>query len=381
MIIKQPNDDNAIRALMRILNWLDGTRLSLDDVLVIYMSTLLMTPGVAYRDAQTGIRVTLLDALKRILNKSSGNVICVLRTTAPSCFRGRMRKLHQKALDSLRDKCYVKVYDKNLFLNHAKFLIYCYFSLEQKELIYFRTARYFGSTNFTTAGLSNKSGTKKGNYEEFTVWERSEERLWGWRYIRSRRYLREMYYLREIMSIMKENYGLYMENIYLENYLNEHIKYLRDIVSSAKGIVSGTTLGELYEAFIDCQVAYLQTLAFLDAIPGKNLTRKIIAELEDIMTPPNPFEIEIMIPYDTEHAQRLAETLELDKELLISWIKDGINVINKAISLLDEEYRKEIPRIREHFDEQERKLADFLSIKTENYMNFLRMLIENLNRP
>ncbi|MGQ4894451.1 MAG: hypothetical protein ACP6IQ_07520 [Candidatus Njordarchaeia archaeon] len=372
MIIKQPDDDNAIRNLIRILNRLNGIRLSSGDHLIIYMSTLLITPGVMYKDMQSGTEVKLLDILGRILTKSPQNIICVFRTTAPSYFRGRMRKLHLAALDSLRDKCYVKVYDKNLFLNHAKFLIYYYLPPRFMESMYFRAERYFGSTNLTAAGLSGRSGSKKGNYEEFDIWERGGPKSLSYQELE-----RFRYYIKEIMDVIIENYGLYTDKDYLRKYLNDHLEYLRNIVNSTGEIISGTTKGELYEAYVDCQVAYLQTLGLLDSIPGKHLTNSIIAKLIDIMPPPNPFEVEMMLPHDTEHAQNLAEILEFDKNQLILWIKDYLNAINVAIKRLSEIYIRKISRIKELFDEKEINLMEFLLENAETHIKFLKTLLES----
>lgn len=377
MIIKHPNDDNAIRRLIQILNSLNRIQLSSssnNNVLLIYMSTLLITPGVKYKDTRTHTDIKLLDVLKNILTRSPRNTVCVFRTTAPSYFKGNMKNLQQIALNSLRDKCYVKVYDRNMFLNHAKFIVYYYFPSGFMKTMRFRTGRYFGSTNFTAAGLSSNSGTKKGNYEEFTTWERMGS------ISHYQEFKRCEYYITEIIETITENYKLYTDKTYLRKYLNRHTEYLRKITVSVDDISYNTTLGKLYESYVNCQVAYLQTLALIDTIPGKNLTREIILKLKEAMSPPTPFEIEMMMPYDDKHAQKLAKILEFSKNQLILQIKDYISIINDSIKLLNEDYKKRVPIIREYFDEKEIKLMRFLSENTKTHITFLKTLIKLIKK-
>jgi len=126
-----------------------------DAFTLIYMSTHMIS--------RVGITKNILgyNSLKEVIEKASYSYperfICVLRTNSPIVF-GNIKRLHEDGINLLRQYCYIKTYNDNSLLNHAKFLFSYHFCFIEGVVYH---GRYYGSTNFTGAGLFGR------NYEEF----------------------------------------------------------------------------------------------------------------------------------------------------------------------------------------------------------------------
>ncbi len=311
-----------------------------------------------------GIR--LLDEIHNIVNMSPRNFICLVRTTAPSYFRGNMRTLQRQAIDVLRDRCYTVIYDpRHEFLNHAKFIVY-YQICRSENIIYH--GKYYGSTNLTVVGLAYKRGTRRiGNYEEYTITGlRPKFRLSN----------SDEFYLNEALELITHKALLYTNRNYLRKYLSDHLKYMEQVLQNSRRIASGTTLGELYSAYMDLVVAYNQTYALLDEVPGKKLTEEIEVKLMEVKLPINIFELEMIIPVDEKHSEILAKDLGLGYNELRKMIKEYIDNVKRAHKLIRSEYLSVLEEISNYFDSGEQKFIEFIKSNNEFHRNSLIKVIK-----
>jgi hypothetical protein len=234
-----------------------------------------------------------------------------------------MRRLHEQAVDFLKDKCYITCYDKKReFLNHAKFFIFYHICFSERIVYH---GKYYGSTNLTQAGLSH-GNAYAGNYEEFNVTNpRPKLNLSG----------ADRFYLEEVLNQINHKKNSYTDPNYLRSFLSEHLNNINSILQHSTKIISGTTLGELYETYINLLISYNQTYALLNEIPGKKLTEELERKLMKIKPVMNPFELEVMIPKDTKNAELVAEDLGLKEAELRQKIKNHIEIIEKACDLIE----------------------------------------------
>ena len=365
MFIKYPDSDNALRSLWNMIMFVrdmfsNCIHQQHDAVAILYVSSLIISPRVAYEGNQ------LLDEIHNLVNLSPRNFICLVRTTAPSNFPGRMKSLQEQAIDFLRDKCYIVVYDpKREFLNHAKFLIFYHVCFSERIIYH---GKYYGSTNLTIAGLAyRRSSRSVGNYEEFsTTNPRPKLNL----------NRGDIFYLNEILDLIVHKASLYTDPNYLRKYLTDHLMYVESILQHSRRIISGTTPGEPYETYVDLLITYNQTYALLDEIPGKKLTKELEKELTEIKPPMNPFELEIMIPTNVEQAELLAKDLGLQHTELRKMIKDYIDVVEKAYRLIKERYLTVLKEIRNYFDIKEHSLMEFIERNNTYHKKSLVKMIE-----
>jgi len=308
------------------------------------------------------------------------NFICVIRTTAPSYFPRTKRKniwsLQKKAIDYLRDKCYVVVYDPNqTFLNHAKFLIYYHICLSEK-IIYRR--KFYGSTNFTATGLAYiwdlKGKGKIGNYEEYVITNHGAK-------LRLNKY--DIFYLNEIKELIEHRAKLYTDQNYLKKFLTKHLNRLRFILKYSRKIVSSTPLGLLFRTYLNLVILYSQTYALLDEIPGKKLTEEIENNLVEIQEPMDPFEIEVIVPISVEDKdvgleefEALARDLNLkDKELRES-IVEYIKLIQNTYKIIRDKYVSNINTINYYYDSKEKEFLQFIEEYGYSHIKSIRKLID-----
>ncbi len=368
MLIKHSNSDNALRSLWDMITFIKDrfsncVHQNHDAATILYISSLIISPIVAYKGKY------LLNEIHSLVNLSPKNFICLVRTTAPSKFPGRMRSLQKKSIDFLRDKCYTVVFDpKREYLNHAKFLIF-YHMCFSEGIIYH--GKYFGSTNLTIAGLaykiSGRGSRNIGNYEEFsTIYPRPKLSL----------NKGDTFYLNEILDLINHKVSLYTDPNYLREYLLDHLTHIKSILRHSHRILSGTTLGELYETYIDLLIVHNQTYALLDEIPGKELTRELEEELTRIKPPMNPFELEIMIPTNVEQAELLAEDLGLRNVELQEKIRDYMDVMKKAHRLIEKRYLTVLEKIRDFFDAKEHSFMEFIERNNLYHKKSLRKIIK-----
>ena len=353
MQIKYSNSDNALRSLWYIISFIEGRFNNCigekhNAITILHVSSLIITRRVSYNNVQ------LLDRIRDLISLSPRNFICLVRTTAPSYFHGNMKYLHNQAIDFLRDKCYVVLYDrKKEFLNHAKFFIFYHVCFSERVIYH---GKYYGSTNLTQTGLSYNS-SRVGNYEEYNVTNpRPKLNLSG----------ADLFYLGEVLEQINHKENLYTDNNYLKSFLLEHLENINTILQRSTKIISGTTLGELYEAYINLLISYNQTYALLDEIPGKKLTEEIKRKLMEIKPVTNPFELEVMIPKDIKNAELLAEDLRLKDTELKKVINEHIEIVREAYKLINEEYLSILESVSEYLDEKERIFLDFIK-SSSNY--------------
>jgi len=367
MLIKQPDSDLALSKLWDIIagirNRFNNCVVNRHDIIdVLYISSYMMSPGVAYQNRR------LLDEIVSIVDISPRNFICIVRTTAPSNFPGMMGKLQNQAINSLRSKCYVITYDKNhQFTNHAKFIMHYHICFSE-NIVYH--SRYYGSTNLTTAGLAYYVRRNRtiglGNYEEFFA-----KRLQP----RSKLNKKDLYYIEEILQLINHKMHLYTNAVYLEYFVKKYIWNIGPLLDHANKVISGTTMGKLYETYVDLLAAHNETYAFLNEIPGKLITEKLIEEMNKIEPSTNLSEIEMLIPSGPEQAELMAKYLELSDTELRKTVKEYIDALEKAIELIEGKYIPLVHGIYGYLDEKERSFLEFVKSNGEYHMKSLEKAI------
>lgn len=253
------------------------------------------------------------------------------------------------------------------FLNHAKFLVFYHVCFSGRVIYH---GKYCGSTNLTIAGLAYRRGIGGsrgiGNYEEFTI-SNPRPRLNLGR--------GDVFYLSEVLNLVTHKASLYVNPNYLRKYLLDHLMRMESILHNSRRIISGTSLGELYETCVDLLVVYDQTYALLDEVPGKGLTREIEEELAKMKPPVNPFELELMIPIDRDQAELLAKDLGLQYAALRKMIREYIDVLESACRLIKERYLAKLERVRDYFDVKERSFMEFIERNNTRHRRSLERII------
>lgn len=367
MIIKKPTSDVALRKMWNFLRIMEDRlgncyNRSHDFLTVVYMSTYVLSPSVTFQGSN------LLDKIRELINSSPQRVVWLLRTTSPYSFpqnpRSKalsIRNLQKQAIDSLRDICYIVMYNKNEFLNHAKFLVYYHICFSEGILYH---GKYYGSTNLTNAGLSDRSGRFPGNYEEFVVMGPKP------RFLRFTNF--DRFYLNEVYDLLLHKVRLYTDRDYLRRFFSEHLRHFDRLLQHAQRILSGTTLGEVYDAYISMQMLYNQTFSILDQLPGKKLTVKLIESIEIEIGPPEyTLELEMKAINDLTFTEKILSEMGLDKkelkELLNESVKNAKRMREKLI-----EYKNIIESVVNYFDEKEEKFAGYIENNAWLHINYVK---------
>ncbi|MCW4000424.1 MAG: hypothetical protein NWE93_09305 [Candidatus Bathyarchaeota archaeon] len=359
MKIKQPQSNDPIVSLWHHLDEAEFAFRNCaankhNATSIIYASSLLIMPNVVL----AGVR--LIDRLVDIANLYP-NCICLVRTTTPEYFRGRMRLLQKTALDTLRNKCYVVVFSPyREFLNHAKFLLYYNFCLSEQVVQY---GTFFGSTNFTCVGLG-RNAAMRGNYEEFAE---------------SRDLVKKAYktnskdrdYLKEILYLINYKAWLYTDSKYLENHVSEHLKSIERLLAQEPVHYQYSETNR-FRNYLLSTVSYNQTLALLDDIPGKRITEKIIEELTSVHPPEDPFEIEALSGNENLPDSLKGYGVVQNYEDLT---KNNIKALTLASNLIRERYLPKIHEIKQYADEREKELINDLEKNHSNRATNLESII------
>jgi len=220
------------------------------------------------------------------------------------------------------------------------------------------------------AGLAGSQGLDRhGNYEEFTTVRPGAKSI-----NRLNRY--DRFYLEEVLELITHKASLYTDPNYLRSYLTSHLVMLETVLEHSRKVASGTTLGELYEAYVDLLYAYNQTYALLDEIPGKKLTMELKDALIKTSPPVDPFELEVMVPVKADDAELLAKDLELRATDLRESIMNYIGAIIKSRELLKEKYLPMSNQMDRYFDEKERRFVEFVRENSRSHRNLLKKLID-----
>lgn len=351
MRIKEPDSDNALTSLWNQLDLAQDKLANCvtqnhDSTAVLYISSLIISPTVIFNGTK------LLKKISDVISISPQRCICIVRTTTPKHFARApwMRILQQKSIDFLRDKCYVILYSKQReFLNHAKFFLHYHMCLSERIVHY---GNFYGSTNLTQVGLGNPSN--RGNYEEYAANHRIKYRLSS----------RDKSYLSEVLDLIRHKASLYTDSQYLSQYVSYHQRLLERLLHQARENPVRFSLRKLYENYIDLQRMYLQTLAFLDEIPGKNLAQEIIEKLASFRLPASPFELEMMT-FDPEYSELVLEDLDLSEDSLRVLTRESMDAIRNVAISIREEYQPAIGNISDYFDQKETTFVEFLMKNSE----------------
>jgi hypothetical protein len=340
-----------------------------DTLTILYFSSLLFTTGALRLQCNER---RFWEVVEHTIRNSPRSAVCVVRTTAPRCFPRGLSDRQREALNIMRKICYVRVYDKNRpyeFLNHAKFFIGFHFCFS--ENIYYHTL-YYGSTNFTVSGLSHwSSATNSGNYEEFYAYKLQINRIKEFTDGQRRR---EKFYLTEVMEIIRDTFNLQNPQ-YLKKYVNNQRNAILTLSNRIEESISHTSKVQLYKSFVDSQILYLRTIAFISDLPGKQQTEHILEKLTEEFETPNPFEVEALMTPDDETAEKMADTLALSDAHLKELAKKYITATRRALQLLESYNTEDIIR---NFDESEKEFYELLG-KGEYMKTHLYMMLEKLH--
>jgi len=221
---------------------------------------------------------------------------------------------------------------------------------------------FYGSTNLTQVGLGNPSN--RGNYEEYATNHRIKYRLSG----------RDQSYLSEVLDLIRHKASLYTDAKYLSQNVLDHQRLLEHILHQALENPNRFSRRKLYENYTDLQRTYIQTLAFLDEIPGKNLTQKIIEKLASFWLPMSPSELEMMI-VDPEYSELVLDDLDLSKDSIRGLTKESTEAVRNASISLKEEYQPAIENIDDYLDQKETVFLEFLKKNSEMHLKKLRQIM------
>ena len=377
MIIKQPNDDYALRSFLETLESLARKRGSCWNYelwgrgfTILYFSSYIITPqALELPHLKYSQRITILSLINDIVNNDKEGAVCIVRTSSPNIFSRNIRYLQQKAIDILtRVNCYVSVYDRSQFINHAKFFIGIHFCDVNNPYWYF-IAKYYGSTNFTEAGLS------KGNYEEFYYRKpRMNSNLQNLSYLQ-----KLSYYLYEIYNIMSRKNNLYTNQEFLKQYYSKHLSELKKLMKSITQAIETTSMIKLFQAYVDSQVLHLQAVSFVSDLPGRQQTSKVLQRVAAEVSPPDPLEVEALTA-SGEVAGMVVDTmvreLGLRKEDLREVTLKHLKATASLLGLLSEEYKPE--DVRKYLNDAEKSFLDYLSEYGGAHLSTLRRICEGV---
>jgi hypothetical protein len=274
-----------------------------------------------------------------------------------------MKTQQGSAVNFLRGISYLILYDPHsTFLNHAKFML-CYHVCFSERIAYH--GKYFGSTNITMAGLSHQPG-KVGNYEEFQ-----------YRGYRPRRSLSrsDLGYLDEVLTLTQHASSLYSSEAYLRRCVNTHIDLLETSISRAQNTLQGTTLGELFRRYVELEMAFSQTISWLDELPGRSLTEELMEKILGRHEAPNPFELE-MLACDDQSAESVAATLGFTDSTMRKAVSEWIRLDMSALDDIKSSYIPRIGEIGQFKDSSESSFTELLEKSRRKHEEYLPRVIE-----
>ena len=290
MRIKNPRDDGPLRSLSDLLQTIQANTEKChirghDFITIIYISSFVFSDILKINGER------LSEKLRGMSNKYGANVVCLIRAASSNTLR--YFKWHKKFLDEVRGSCYVIEYSKDReFLNHAKFLIWIHVCLTE-DVIY--SGKLYGSTNFTQAGMSTNS-KGQGNYEEY-YYDRYP-RIYTLNRIIPRQASNLYFYIDVCRELLEHKVSLYTDVNYIRQMLKAHLDNLREVIKRTQDVLKGTTVLDLYTAYVDSLYIYMATLALLDQLPGKKLTTQLVGQLIKLRRPPIPLLLETLLYSD-----------------------------------------------------------------------------------
>ncbi len=375
MKIKYPGSDIAARELWNLLDKTFASKAAhLRKILdTLYISTYIFSPNVVYNGEN------IIDKISRIVRASPSDTICVVRMASPSSLGGRiLKKLQEESKNKLGSHCYTVIYSRKDtgFINHAKFfLIYRFFRGFSGGIDAYH-GRFYGSTNFTTAGLSlyhSRRGYRLGNYEEFCVRYPF--------YKRTSRY--DLRILEEVLDIITHRAYLYLDSNYLNNYIQEHLRLLRNILEKVRSQLARHTEISVIMSYIDLSLMYHDIASFLYDLPGQELTKRLLpnTELDEIILYPS--EIEALVSDHKEYEDliyqlpeitglRIGEMRELSSHLLES--------LSGTLTQIRHTYLPAISEIDRYLTLNERLFLQMIEENYPHHSGILEEVISELRR-
>lgn len=150
----------------------------------------------------------------------------------------------------------------------------------------------------------------------------------------------DKYYIGEVGRLIKIIYYQYVNSV-TASYLRKHLEIIDDVLRQAQNTIN-TTIGQLYEAYVNLALCYYQTISLLWQLPGKKLTTQIIERMEyrtQLNTLPfYPFELEPIIPHNTAHAEQIASILDINEERIRGVIDLLLNTLEETRYRIRTEY-------------------------------------------
>jgi hypothetical protein len=221
----------------------------------------------------------------------------------------------------------------------------------------------------TQVGLGNPRN--KGNYEEFEAHHGIKYEL-SWS---------DKEYLKEILELIVHKASLYTDRRYLAKHVLDHERQLESLLDGTHSSEENrdSTLGVLYEHYVNLLAAYSQTFAMLDEIPGKKITNRITETLAQKLQPPDLLEFEMMYT-DPEYTEFAAKDLNLSTDSLKKTAEIYEGAARDALVMLRGEYEPFIEKIADYFDEGEIKFLEFLKKNSEKHINSLRKIIASVDK-
>lgn len=368
MKIKHPGSDIAARELWNLIDKIfasKGTYLRriLD---VLYISTYIFSPNVIHNGEN------LIDKILRIVRTSPSDTICVVRMASPSSLgRRTLKKLQEESKNKLESYCYTIVYSRKDtgFLNHAKFLLIYRFFRGFGGAIDAYHGRFYGSTNFTTAGLSlyhSRWGRRLGNYEEFHVGYPFYKRISG----------QDLKILEEVLDIVLHKAQLYLNSNYLNRYIQEHLLLLRNILERTRSQLTQGADISVIMSYIGLSLLYHDITSLLYDLPGQELTKRLLPDikLDEIILYPS--EIEALLS-DSEKYEgplyRLPEITGLGIRRMRELSGHLLESLSGALTQIHHTYVPAIGEISRYLTSTERM---FLRMIEENHLHHSEILKE-----
>jgi len=216
----------------------------------------------------------------------------------------------------------------------------------------------------TNAGLGYQRG-RPGNYEEFQSSYRHRRSVGG----------SDLGYLSEARDLAKHAADLQSSPGYLRAYVREHVEFLERTARQGEMTLQGTTTGELFLRYVDLLMAQSRTVSVLDELPGRKLTKNLLAESLLKHPAPNPFELELM-DCNEESSAEVASLLGFDESVLRDMLVQSIAIANDFSHILREEYLPLSGKIAEFRDETETQFIDRTKKLGNTHRDYLSRIIE-----
>jgi len=281
--------------------------------------------------------------------------------------------------------CYVRDFDpkREEFINHAKFVIAMHYCFDERVRYY---GHYYGSTNLTISGLTNIGFLKlrgrplrqiMGNYEEYKYLS-----------FRSGYFYEYAGYSQSIIKDVEETLEWYLIKTNKDRVIErtrDYLDWIRTLVRALDEVVRGTTMGELFKAYLCSSIAIYMVMSFIGSLPGKKLTINIIEKTRslarDIMLE-TILELDQILLNDEaleQGGEKLLESLGFSKRKLLDGISDRIKLL-QTISNDLEDYVKAIVKLEPFLDKHEEKIYKRIKEYTNIQLDCLKKLRSQLSK-